>query len=422
VDAQPAALVTLRSAAVAEKNGTFELAYYDVPERRITRAGATLSRRLENGKGIWQLELPRGEEGYAQIEQPGAPAAPPSKIARALKALIRSGPPELIVRLRVSGRNEVEVLEGLHATDSLSTGSDALHVSVLELIAPDAQPADDPIGHLRAMLARQYEEILRHDVGVRLDLDPENVHKLRVAARRARAVLRAARPVLDKEWSEPLRDELKWLGGSLGPRRDLDVLLTHLRQEIAQLEQPERTAAETLARSLEKERDSAQALAVEALSGERYFRLLDELEAAARGPKVRRGEVALKKLATREFKRLRQAAESLDADSTDEELHATRILGKRARYAAELARPELGKAAEPLVKSAKAFQDVLGAHQDAIVAEGRLRGLLADAPGTGAAFAAGRLVERERLRRREARAELPKAWRELDRCAQAALG
>jgi CHAD domain-containing protein len=228
--------------------------------------------------------------------------------------------------------------------------------------------------------------------------------------------------VLDKEWSEPLRDELKWLGGSLGPRRDLDVLLTHLRQEIAQLEQPERTAAETLARSLEKERDSAQALAVEALSGERYFRLLDELEAAARGPKVRRGEVALKKLATREFKRLRQAAESLDADSTDEELHATRILGKRARYAAELARPELGKAAEPLVKSAKAFQDVLGAHQDAIVAEGRLRGLLADAPGTGAAFAAGRLVERERLRRREARAELPKAWRELDRCAQAALG
>ena len=209
MDAQPSALVAVRSGTLSAENGTFELAYYDVPERRITRAGATLSRRLENGKGIWQLELPRVEHGYAQIEQPGAPAAPPSRIARALKAHLRTGPPELIVRLRVSGSDEVEVLEGLHAAESLSTAADRLHVSFLELIAPDAPPADDPIGHLRAMLARQYEEILRHDVGVRLDLDSENVHKLRVATRRARAVLRAARPVLDKEWSEPLRAELK---------------------------------------------------------------------------------------------------------------------------------------------------------------------------------------------------------------------
>jgi CHAD domain-containing protein len=422
VDAQPAALVTVRSGAVAGENGTSELAFYDVPERRLTRAGATLSRRLENGKGIWQLELPHGEEGYKQLEQPGAPAAPPSRIARALKAFLRNGQPELIVRLRISGSDEVEVLEGQHAADSLKTGSDGLHVRVLELIAPETSPPDDAIGHLRAMLERQYDEILRHDVGVRLDLDPENVHKLRVATRRARAVLRAARPVLDKEWSEPLRTELKWLGGSLGPRRDLDVLVAHLREEIAQLEQPERTAAETLTRSLEKERESAQALAIEALSSDRYLALLDELEAAARGPKVRRGEVALTKLAAREFKRLRQAANNLRPDSRDEEIHATRILGKRARYAAELARPELGKAAEPLVKSAKAFQDVLGAHQDSIVAESRLRGLLADAPGTGAAFAAGRLVERERLRRREAHAQLPKAWRELNRSAREALG
>jgi CHAD domain-containing protein len=272
------------------------------------------------------------------------------------------------------------------------------------------------------MLARQYEEILRHDVGVRLDLDLESVHRLRVAARRARAVLRAARPVLDRRWSEPLRAELKWFGGSLGPRRDLDVLLAHLRAEIAELEQPERTAAAMLTESLEHERESAQALAVEALSSDRYYRLLDELEAAARGPRVRRGEVALSQLAAREFERLRKTAKKLGPGSTDEELHKTRILGKRARYAAELAGPELGTSGAKLVRRAKAFQDVLGAHQDAIVAEGRLRGLLADAPSTGAAFAAGRLVERQRLRRREARAKLPKAWKALDRSAKAALG
>ena len=42
--------------------------------------------------------------------------------------------------------------------------------------------------------------------------------------------------------------------------------------------------------------------------------------------------------------------------------------------------------------------------------------------GFDAAFAAGRLVEREQARRLEARAELPKAWRRLDRAAQAAFG
>ena len=233
-------------------------------------------------------------------------------------------------------------------------------------------------------------------------------------------MLRASRRVLDQEWSEPLRAELKWLGGSLGPRRDLDVLLQQLRKQIAQLDQPERTAAASLVENLEAERDGAQALAVEALESDRYFRLLDALEGAVRGPRVRRGEISLSKLAAREFKRLKKVADRLGPESTDDELHRARILGKRARYAAELAEPEAGKRARRVVARAKEFQDVLGAHQDAIVAEARLRGLLAEQAGSGAAFAAGRLVEQERERRLEARADLPKAWRALEREAERA--
>jgi CHAD domain-containing protein len=135
---------------------------------------------------------------------------------------------------------------------------------------------------------------------------------------------------------------------------------------------------------------------------------------------VRRGQISLAKLAGREFKRLRKAAAELGPESSDEELHRARILGKRARYAAELAEPEAGKVARRVVARAKSFQDVLGAHQDAIVAEARLRGLLADQAGSGAAFAAGRLVERERARRLEARAELAGVWRKLDREAREA--
>jgi CHAD domain-containing protein len=381
-----------------------EIIFHEVGDRRLARAGVTLSRRMENGKGLWRLELPRAEGEHFQLEHAGGPASPPAPIRRLLLAFMRGERPRPVARLHLQRENGAEHVEGLEA-----------------VYAPDGDaPADGTIGLLRAMLGRQYAEILRHDPGVRLDLDPEDVHRLRVAVRRARAVLRAARPVLDPEWSEPLRGELKWLGGSLGPRRDLDVLVAHLREQIAELDEPERTSASALVELLEEEREGAQVLAVEALSSERYYRLLDALEAAARGPRVQRTEVSLQSLASREFKRLQKVAERLGPESTDDELHRARILGKRARYAAELAEPEVGRPARRFLARARRFQDVLGAHQDAIVAEARLRGLFAAQAGSGAAFAAGRLVERERARRRKARAELPKAWRALDRAARKA--
>jgi CHAD domain-containing protein len=384
---------------VTGTNGAPEVAYYDLPERRLALAGATLSRRLEKGKGIWRLELPRAGEEPLRIEQLGGPATPPANVRRVLPAFLRGSGPELVARLPA----DEDPSEALRTAD-------------------DAAPGHDAIERLRAMLEQQYAQILVHDPGVRLDLDPEDVHGLRVAVRRTRAVLRAARPVLDQAWSEPLRDELKWLGGSLGRRRDIDVLVGHLRQEIEQLEQPERTAAGALVALLADERETAQAIALDTLESERYYRLLDGLEAAARGPRVRRGEVSLRRLARREFERLRKVADQLGPDASDEALHRARIVGKRARYTAELAEPQVGKPARRFVTRAKAFQDVLGAHQDAIVAEARLRGLLAEASGSGAAFAAGRLVERQRARRRAARAELPKTWRALKRAAGAAWG
>jgi CHAD domain-containing protein len=406
---------------VTSENGFAEVAYYDLPERRLALAGATLSRRLENGKGVWRLELPRPSGEPLRVEQLGGPATPPAEVRRLLPAFLRGSGPELVLRLRVH-EDEAEVLEGQHSTRTLAIENGETAAAALGLVQEPSEHGDDAIGRLRAMLELQYAQILHHDPGVRLDLDPEDVHGVRVAVRRSRAVLRAARPMLDRAWSEPLRDELKWLGGSLGRRRDADVLVGRLRQQIEKLDQPERSAAGALVELLAEERETAQAIALDALKSDRYYHLLDALEAAARGPRVRRGEVSLDRLARREFERLRKVAEQLGPDASDAALHRARILGKRARYTAELAEPEVGKPARRFVACAKALQDVLGAHQDAIVAEARLRGLLADVPSSGAAFAAGRLVERERARRREARAELPKAWRALKRSARAAWG
>ena len=54
------------------------------------------------------------------------------------------------------------------------------------------------------------------------------VHKMRVAVRRLRSALATYRRLLDRDETDALRDELKWLGGVLGPVRDAEVIRDHL--------------------------------------------------------------------------------------------------------------------------------------------------------------------------------------------------
>lgn len=242
---------------------------------------------------------------------------------------------------------------------------------------------------------------------------------MRVATRRLRAVLRAARPMLATEWVEPLREELAWLGDLLGSVRDLDVLLARLRDDAAALEPPERRAATRLLRRLAAERAQARAALLDGLRSQRYLDLLGRLEEAGRAPRVV-AAVSLNAIAGSEFRKLRRAMRALGEAPTDAELHAVRIRGRRARYATELAEAAVGEAASRFIRRAQVFQDVLGEHQDASVAERRIRQLVASARARWAAFAAGRLVERQRARREAARAALPDTWAKLEKRGRAA--
>ena len=153
---------------------------------------------------------------------------------------------------------------------------------------------------------------------------------------------------------------------------------------------------------------------LEVMTSSRYGRLLTLLEDAAAAPRARESDVTLHDIATAEFRKLRKAVRALPDDPTDHELHAVRIRGKRARYAAELAEGAVGKPARRFVTDAKRFQDIVGEHQDAVVAEDRIRALLDRAPSPLAHLAAGRIIERERERRRDARAAFPDAWAALE--------
>ena len=214
---------------------------------------------------------------------------------------------------------------------------------IAQVLSAGDPPPDAPDGgastqeHVQAMLAAQYQRMVAHDPGVRLGDDPEDLHQLRVATRRLRAILRAARGVVEPAWADALRTDAAWLGAQLGPVRDSDVLRESLAAERDDLDEQERKGLDVLLRILEQEATASRALLAEAMSSDRYFTLLDTIELAVAAPRFTGDDTPLAAIARSEFRKLRKAVRALDKIPTDEELHAVRIKGKRARYAAELA-------------------------------------------------------------------------------------
>ena len=425
----------------------FVSTYHDTADHRLARRGVTLRHRLENGKGLWQLKLPAGS-ARLELEAPGAPGSPPPELLTLLAGHLRGVPLAPIARLRTRREGvradgaeivhdtvavldhqrvtrrfeelEVELLDGDERTlrriekalrragaDDGESRPKVFQALDLDFHPEASEQAEDgsSAATLRARLLEQGERVLAHDPGARLGTEAEEVHQMRVATRRLRAFLRAGRDLLDPAWSEPLREELRWLGGALGPVRDLDVLLEHLRGEVEKLgaDAPE---GRKLVRTLERDRRTARRALLTALDSKRYFALLEELERPAATVAE---EPSLDEIHAGEHRRLRKAARALGPDSPDDELHAARIKVKRARYAAELS----GRRA--YVKAAKTLQDVLGEHQDAVVAAERLRALAGRLPV--AAVAAGRLIERERERAGRGRDEWEAAWKRLEKTA-----
>lgn len=403
------------TASTANGSGrSFTATYLDTPDRRLTRAGIPLRRRVERGKSIWEARI-----GETTVSAPGGPAQPPPELQRVLAALLRGQEVVQVARLR-RGKKDVALLDGQRVLASYVGMDEALAVALGVPAVEDAPAKGAPaVEHLRAFLRTQLTEIERHDPAVRVGSDPEDLHKLRVAVRRSRAALREARALLGDEQGRALRDELRWLGRQLGPVRDLDVLLARLRTEVAALEGADALPAQKIVSQLESERQAAQAELSATLDSPRYAELLAALEQIVSEPPVATSDISLKRVARKEFRKLERQLDALGAEPSNDELHRARIQAKRLRYATELSAQLLGKDGDRVVTAAKKFQDVVGAHQDAVVAEAKIRGAVRKARGVASALAAGRLIERERARRVEARAALPTAWKELRQRARA---
>jgi CHAD domain-containing protein len=424
-----------------------EAVYFDTPDLRLARHGATLRRRTGGEDEGWHLKLPASEDGRDELRVPldEARESVPDPLVHEVRALARNNPlvPVAIVRtdrierhlLDTNGRDlaviaddtvhaeqlgesttvttwrevEVELVDGdpelletllsrLEAAGLRRSAATSKLARVLgDRIPGPARPRLTPKSVAGTVAVRhlqeQIDELILRDRGARIDA-PDAVHKMRVATRRLRSALATYRPLFDSRRTEPTRQELAWLGTALGKPRDAEVLRDRLRAHVSELAD-ELVLGPVTARidnEMNERHRAAHAELVQALDSDRYLRLLDELDELVADPpftdQARRPAVReLPRLVARACRRVDRAATAAEQSETPADravrLHDVRKAAKRARYAAESVVPVFGKAAVRLAARMEKLQEILGEHQDSVVSRRVILELAVAATGAG---------------------------------------
>ncbi|WP_234425578.1 CYTH and CHAD domain-containing protein, partial [Streptomyces kebangsaanensis] len=270
-------------AAVLDKGvADLDAVYYDTADERLAADGITLRRRTGGSDAGWHLKFPVAPGVRDEIHAPLSDTVPPA-LAALVRSRVRRG--ELLPLVRIRSRRDISHLVDADGTllaevavddvraerpagegrtaqwteieVELADGGDPALLDTVEdrlrgagvhpspspsklaralagTAGPDRRP--EPPGerapvtagdHVLAYLRAQRDALVALDPAVRRDVH-DSVHRMRVATRRLRSTLRTYRKVLDRTATDPLRGELKWLGGELGLDRDQEVLTERL--------------------------------------------------------------------------------------------------------------------------------------------------------------------------------------------------
>jgi CHAD domain-containing protein len=252
---------------------------------------------------------------------------------------------------------------------------------------------------------------------------PDAVHQMRITTRRLRATFRSFGSVIPRSRSRELAAELKWLGGLLGAARDGEVLPAHLQVSLRSVP-VELLIGPVQARvqgHFAPRRAAAHRELIEALDSPRYARLVAELDrltsepplgpqAAAPAREVL--PAAVRRAYRQADKRMCRARHTPVGPARDVALHQARKSARRARYAAEAARPAAGNPARRFARRMKKVQSVLGDHQDTVLARQVARDLGIGAHLAGEnAFTYGLLYDHQAHQAERLRARARQTWK-----------
>lgn len=267
-----------------------------------------------------------------------------------------------------------------------------------------------------AILRRQCVKIVANEPVARLGEDPEGVHDMRVAIRRARAVLKSYEFFIPGAFR--LERGLRWVASQLGPVRDLDVQLAAISSWSDSLRKKDRRALAPIEDRLRRRKQIEHKRMLRALDSTRWSSLVRRLGRLLRqGPSDRRSGTRTTVLAVAPawiadgFRELVAQAENSGDSPTSARLHKLRIRCKALRYTLEF-HASLFAHSSRAIRTLTALQDLLGEHQDAVVAESRLRELASGSRPQlprESIFVCGCLAESCRRRARRIRRRAPEA-------------
>ena len=250
-------------------------------------------------------------------------------------------------------------------------------------------------------------------------MDPEALHRFRVALRRLRCDLRSLRPFLDRARVKDLRKRLSELDELVRPIRDGDVMIERLSRTAGRVHTSiDAEIVESIHQLLTTQTDAARFALREALESGRFDGLLGDLaglnaDAIVVDADATRFVEDLQQLNKQLWREVRRLAKRLLDDADDDELHRLRVRAKRARFLAEASTPELGRSAKRRARDAERIQRVLGEHQDSVVFSRQLLAL--PHPTTAHTLAIDALLAVETETRRKLRRRWRRRWHRADR-------
>lgn len=262
----------------------------------------------------------------------------------------------------------------------------------------------------------------------------EFLHQLRVAVRRSRTVQRQLKGVFPAAELPGFRTEFRWLQQATGDARDLDVYVADLAGLRDMLPPAIRGDLAPLTPVLLHSRLAARAEMAGALVSPRAEAVLEDwerlLETLVEQPVHDRpdaerpiGELAGERI-RKVYRRIVKMGRAIDDSSPAEDFHELRKKAKELRYLMELFGTKLfgEERVAPMVASLKAFQDVLGRHQDREVQMTMLRSVADEVAelrgGAHACLAMGVLIDRLERDELAAREEFAEAFAALSSKSQ----
>jgi len=336
-------------------------------------------RTLERGDARIRADLEQGRIATARGSAP---------ICELVLRLLSGGPGDLYavalelsphITLRPVIRDEIEL------AIARITGAVRPPVRAREPQIPLDATLEDLI---ESVLRSGLDQILENADAAAQGSDPEGVHQMRVGVRRLRSALTLFKKVLPTAPVAHLRDELRWLGGSLGAARDMDVFLDETLEKVIAA-RPEDEALKRLRELAVRARALAYGQVRETLDSPRHAALVLELGGwiARRGwreqplgPRSARlfgpAREASAKLLSRRMKSVRQSARALSEEDRSL-LHPMRIEVKKLRYAVDFLGslfpgPDVRRFGRRLGR----LQDVLGHLNDQLTADTLLAELI----------------------------------------------